>query len=153
MKKLNQCQKQKQLRLILFTVSTQAHIQKVNAAAFRANNFVRSNVVGIKYSKQTGKVEYILLVFKTRNSCAVFNNIRKGVPQVYYSVKIRIAKTESSGSRAFKINTSSTATGTPLVERQGVANIELHQAMHTVIHCYISGLNSSYPYAVVFCGV
>ena len=51
--------------------------------------------------------------------------------QVYYSAKIRIAKTGSSGSRGFKINTSSTATGTPLVERHEVANIELHQAMHT----------------------
>ena len=59
MKKLNQCQKQKQLRLILFTVSTRTHIHRVNAAAFRANNFVRSNVVGIKYSKQTGKVEFL----------------------------------------------------------------------------------------------
>ena len=57
MEKLNQCQKQ--LRLILFTVSTQTHIQRVNAAAFGANNFVRSNVVSIKYSKQTGKVEFL----------------------------------------------------------------------------------------------
>ena len=37
-------------------------------------------------------------------------------------VKIRIAKTGSSGSRGFKINTRSTATGTPLVERHEVAN-------------------------------
>ena len=59
MKKPNQRQKQKQLRLLLFTELTRTHIQRVNAAAFRANNFVRSNVVGIKYSKQTGKVEFL----------------------------------------------------------------------------------------------
>ena len=104
-------------------MSTQALIERVNAVAFWADNFVRPNVVDFRYSKQTGKVEFFSWLLKPET---VLYNIRKGVPQVYYSVKIRITETGSSGSRGFKLNTNSTATGTPLVERHEVADIKLH---------------------------
>ena len=60
MKKLNQMPKTKttQTHSTVFTVSARTHIQRVNVVAFQANNYVRSNVVGITYSEQMGKLEF-----------------------------------------------------------------------------------------------
>ena len=57
-------------------------------------------------------------------------------------IKIRIRKTGSSGSRGFKINTGSTATGTPLVESHEVANIKAHaNGRNKSQHCCVSSAN------------